>query len=56
MMDMTDHAICPYCKKDLSVFSLMGARKHVYKCSQQRHPTYTYRDNPIGRLSYKKPR
>lgn len=35
---------CPYCKKDLdAVYSKAGACKHIWRCSKQRIPTYTYR-------------
>lgn len=44
-----DYDICPFCKKDLSVYSRAGARKHVERCSKQITPTYVYRDRPRGR-------
>ena len=44
-----DYDICPYCRKDLSVYSRAGARKHVIRCMNQAIPTYTYRGRPRGR-------
>lgn len=41
--------VCPYCKKDLRVYNIAGARKHVHRCSRQKTPTYIYRDHPRGR-------
>lgn len=34
---------CPRCHKDLSVYSVIGARKHILRCTGQRTPIYTYR-------------
>ncbi len=36
---------CPYCNKDLSVYNIQGARKHIERCSRQKYPTYTYRES-----------
>ena len=47
MVQTTDHEVCPYCRKDLSVYSRAGARKHVERCGRQSTPTYIYRDRPI---------
>lgn len=49
MAQTIDYEVCPYCKKDLGVYSRAGARKHVKRCSKQVTPTYTYRDRPRGR-------
>lgn len=47
MVQTADYEVCPYCRKDLSVYSRAGARKHVERCGRQSTPTYIYRDRPI---------
>lgn len=49
MDETVDYEVCPFCRKDLSVYSRAGARKHVSRCMRQVTPTYVYRGRPPGR-------